>query len=228
MSMDAFGQWVAHQDPFAYALYASETREEFLLAAERLLLRAVQRMEQSRSTYSGLGEVALSVMIKESLGNLVDARNEEHHNGHADLQIKHPRNLGYRHITECKLWMGPKWHVEGMVQLIGGWSPKEGKHLTGYATGREVRVMCLAFFVNRKRMDFLLKRLKLKLAEVLSPRLVKAPEDHPDLEGAFISVHRHSTDRELGIVHLGCNLWEEGAEDLSSDDEQEELELLPA
>lgn len=222
--MESFGQWVAHRDPFVMALYESGTREEFLLAAERVILGAVQRMEQSRAAYSKLGEVALSVMLKEILGNLVDARNEEHHNGHADLQIKHPRGLNFRHITECKIWLGLKWHVEGMVQLIGGWSSKEGKRLTGYATGREGRVMCLAFFVDRKRMDFLLKRLRVKLASVGSPKILKPAEDHPGLEGAFISLHRHATDKELGIVHLGCNLWEEGAGDFSTQDEQEELE----
>lgn len=207
--MSAIG-WFFHVQtvsPFAKALYVSGTREAFLDAAECLIERVVHRMESSRATYRKLDEPDLSKLVVELLGELVPSESEAHQNGHVDVTIRHPRNLGFRHITECKIWNGGKRHRDGMRQLLG------------YTTGRELRAMCLTFFIRHKRMAFLLQRLRGELELAPDPPSKGPSEDHPFLKGAFVTRHEHSSGSELGIVHVGCHLWEEGTEDLGEDED---------
>lgn len=202
--------WLLHVrsiNPLAERLFNSTSREAFLDAAEQLMERVVQRMEGSRSTYRKLDEPDLSKIIVELLGELVPCASEAHQNGHVDVTIRHPRGKGYTHITECKIWNGGRWHRGGMQQLLG------------YATGREGRAMSLAFFVRHKRMVFLLERLRKQLGSASDPPLLGPPEDHPYIAGAFVTRHEHTSGHSLGIVHLGCSLWEDGAEDLGEGEE---------
>jgi hypothetical protein len=202
--------WLLHVrsvNPLAEQLYVSDSREAFLDACESLIERVVHRMEASRATYRKLGEVDLSKLIVELLGELVLSESEAHQNGHVDITIRHPRGKGYRHITECKIWDGGGWHRAGMLQLLG------------YATGREGRAMSLAFFIRHKRMVFLMERLRKQLEASNDPPLVGATEQHVLLEGAFVTRHTHASGAPLGIVHLGCHLWEEGEEDQGEEDE---------
>jgi hypothetical protein len=183
----------------AEQLFLSENRESFLDTAERLVHRVVQRMESSRSTFSGLSEPQLSNLMKELLGELVPAQAESHQNGHVDLTIWHPRGLGFNHITECKIWKGEAWHRKGMLQLLH------------YATGREGRTLCLAFFIKHKNMVTLLQKLRVALDSGGEPPPIRPSEDHLILAGAFVSWHEHRSGAELGVVHLGCHLWLESA-----------------
>lgn len=107
MSAEAWVQHVQSINPYAKDLFVSDSRDAFLDAAEHLVARVVQRMETSRSTYQGLHEPPLSNLMRELLGELVPAEAEAHQNGHVDLTISHPRGLGFRHITECKIWKSP-------------------------------------------------------------------------------------------------------------------------
>ncbi|MDP2315086.1 MAG: hypothetical protein Q8P41_19460 [Pseudomonadota bacterium] len=202
--------WLLHVrsiNPLAERLYESGSREAFLDASERLLERVVQRMEGSRSTYRKLDEPDLSKLIVELLGELVPCESEAHQNGHVDVTIRHPRGKGFRHITECKIWNGGRWHRAGMQQLLG------------YATGREGRAMSLAFFVRHKRMVFLMDRLRRQLGPANDPVLLGEAEDHVAIPGAFVTRHEHASGSTLRIVHLGCSLWEEGVEDLGEDED---------
>lgn len=200
MSADDWLRHIRSINPYAEALYVSDSREAFLDAAERLIARVVHRMESSRSTYRKLGEIDLSQLITDLLGELVPATPETRQNGHVDVTISHPRCLEFKHLTECKIWDGPAWHQEGMTQLLG------------YATGREGRVLCLAFFIRHKGMVVLLNRLREQLGPEAAPPALGPAEDHPLLSGAFITRHQHSSGAELRIVHLGCHLWQEGNE----------------
>jgi hypothetical protein len=186
--------WLGHLrrlNPYAEKLFLSQTREEFLDAAEHMIERQVQRMEQRRDTYRKLGEVDLSKLLVELLGDLVPAEAEADQNGHVDVLIKHPRGLGFRHLTECKIWNGVDWH----------------------RSGREGRTMCLAFFVRHRRMKFLLERLRRNLASAESPAMIGPSEDHPFLTYAFTTHHEHPSGALLGIVHAGCHLWQDGTEE---------------
>lgn len=207
MSATAWFHHVQSVNPYAKELYLSNNREDFLDAAERLMQRVVERMEANRSTYRRLDEPALSHLITDLLGELVPSRPEARTNGHVDVTIWHPRNLGYHHLTECKIWNGATWHREGMNQVLG------------YATGREGRVMCLAFFVRHKRMEFLLRRLRTQLDSATDPAPIGPSEAHPFLNGAFVTLHAHASGTPLKLVHLGCYLWEEGAENLGDGEE---------
>ena len=199
MSAEAWLQHVRSVNPFAEQLFSSGNRDGFLEAAERLVHRVVQRMESSRATFAGLSEPQLSNLMKELLGELVPAEAESHQNGHVDLIIRHPLGLGFNHITECKIWDGEAWHREGMLQLLN------------YATGREGRALCLAFFIKHKKMVALLAKLRVALDAGGEPPPIRPSEDHLVLAGAFVSWHEHPSGAELGVVHLGCHLWLESA-----------------
>lgn len=207
MSASGWFHHVQQVAPHAKELYVSSTREAFLDAAERLLERVVGRMEANRATYRSLDEQALSHLITDLLGDLVPSKPEARTNGHVDVTIWHPRNLGFQHLTECKIWNGGNWHREGMRQVMG------------YSTGQEGRAMCLAFFVRHKRMTFLLGRLRTQLATAVDPASTGASEDHPFLQDAFVTPHSHASGRPLKLVHYGCYLWEEGVEDLGDVEE---------
>lgn len=194
-------------NPLAKDLYASNTREEFLDAAERLLERVVGQMEADRATFRQLDEPGLTHLMPRLLGDLVPSKPETHTNGHVDVTIWHPRNLGFHYLVEGKIWRGGRWHRDGMRQVLG------------YATGREGRVMCLAFFIRHKRMNFLLTRLRAQLATATDPASTGPSEDHPFLLAAFMTPHLHSSELPLKLVHYGCYLWEEGVEDLGEDEE---------
>lgn len=196
MSADAFLMHVQRINPFAAQLFRSDGLDAFLDAAERLIERVVRRMEASRGTYRKLSEPDLSNLMKDLLGELVPAAAEAHQNGHVDLTIFHPNGLDFRHITECKIWDGQEWHRAGMHQLLD------------YATGREGRTLCLAFFVKTKGMVAMLKRLRVELDAGGVPPVLRPCGDHPFLAGAFVSFHVHPSGAELGIVHLGCHLYE--------------------
>jgi hypothetical protein len=207
MSADAWYHHVLSINPMPRALFESETVDEFLDAAEHLLGLVVGKMESSRATYRKLAEPDLSNLVVQLLGDLVPASAEAHTNGHVDVTIRHPRNLGYKHITECKIWNGERWHREGMHQLVH------------YATGTERRTMCLAFFVRHKRMAFLLARLRTGMGASSDPPVTGPVEDHPFLSAAFVSVHEHGSGRPLRIVHYGCHLWDDTVEDAGDKEE---------
>lgn len=200
--------WLAHIhsiNPHAHALYVSASRGEFLDAAERLIQRVVERMEGSRATYRKLDERDLSKLVAELLGELVPSEAESHSNGHVDVTIRHPRGLGFSHITECKIWNGASWHREGMKQVLH------------YVTGHEVRALCLVFFIRHKRMKFLLERLRHELLPPSEPLVAGEITDHHFLPWGFVTPHEHSSGSELSLVHYGCYLWEEGEEDLGEE-----------
>lgn len=79
--------------------------------------------------------------------------------------------------------------------------------LLTYATGREGRTLCLAFFIHHKGMVDVLKKLRVGLDQDGDPPPLRPSEDHPHLAGAFVSWHEHPSGAEIGIVHLGCHLW---------------------
>lgn len=193
-------QWMAELErllPGYRALWFSETQEDFIDACERLVSDAVRRLEKGRSTYRKLGERDLSRILVELLGEPT-AAGERDQNGHVDVQILHPRSLGFAHLTECKIWGGAATHRGGMRQLIH------------YATGRERRVLLLSFFIHHKRMVFLLERLHEELDAGGEPATTAPCAPHPTLGmGAFISQHEHPSGASLQITHLGCFLFEE-------------------
>jgi hypothetical protein len=154
-------------------------------------------MEANRATCRKLDEPDLSHLLKELLGELVPAEAEAHQNGHVDVTISHPRGLGFKHITECKIWRGAAWHRQGMTQVLG------------YATGREERVMVLAFFIHHRGMVKLLAKLREQIEQGGEPGCVRPGQDHPQISGAYLTWHAHPSGSEMGIVHFGCHLWQE-------------------
>jgi len=92
------------------------------------------------------------------------------------------------------------------------------RQLLRYATGREGRTLCLAFFIRHKRMVYLLDRLRAQLGPAADPPALGLAVDHRILPGAFLTLHEHASGSRLGIVHAGCYLWEEGIEDLGEGD----------
>lgn len=194
MSAKEWAAAVERAVPHFKRLFFSQSRDQFILACEHMIGDLVRRMEGRRSTYRQLGEADLSKMMVELLGEAVAAA-ERDQNGHVDITIHHPRGLGFVYLTECKIWNGAKVHRDGMAQVMG------------YATGREGRVMVLAFFVTHKRMVYLLERLRDELDAGGLPTSIRASEVHPFLlNGAFVSHHEHGSGAALSITHLGCFL----------------------
>lgn len=200
-------QMVEHMrriNPTAVQIWESGTLDEFITAVERHIDAKVRRMESARAQYGQHDERGLSTALAHLLGECISAGAEEHMNGHADLVIRHDHGHPWVYIVECKIWRGWEWHQSGMGQVIR------------YATGRDRRVMVLAFFRDEKRMYFLLDRLRQDVEQgVEHPVIVTPPEPlttpHPFIQGAFISRHWHTSQAVLEIAHVGCDLFSDGS-----------------
>lgn len=196
MAADVWLEELKKVAPHYTRAFTSETREEFIQACEDQLHDVVRRMEGRRATYRKLDERDLSKLLAELIGPAW-ASAESDQNGHVDLTLKHPRNLGFVHLTECKIWTGESKHRGGMEQLLR------------YATGREGRMLMLSFFIKEQRMVAVLESLHQSLDKGGKPPVIRPCAPHPRLGfGAFISHHEHGSGAPLEITHMGCWLFE--------------------
>ena len=123
------------QSPEHLDLFASLSDDEFQSAFDSLLGKALAGLEESKKGFQSLDEPTLSAVLR--LAMLVPGLSvalEQHSNGHADLTFESYRlGIARRILGEAKIYDGPKYHIDGVGQLLG------------YMTGRELRGLMVVY-----------------------------------------------------------------------------------
>lgn len=192
----AYIETIRSKAPEYLDLLTSSTEEEFELAFEAILERAVERLEQNSRNFKSLGEVSLSAALAMAL-NIpgLTVTQETHSNGHVDLTIVADHCVpARRKLGEAKIYHGPAYHFEGLNQL-----------LTRYTTGREGGGLLIVYF-QCANIAGLIQELRNRM-DIDLPSQQQGPTMDHRLRWAFRSSHAHSSGEQVAIAHIGCNLY---------------------
>ena len=182
------------QSPEHLDLFASLSDDDFQTAFDSLLGKALAGLEESKKGFQTLEEPALSAVLR--LAMLVPGLSvtlEQHSNGHADLTIESYRlGIARRILGEAKIHDGPKYHIDGVKQLLG------------YMTGRELRGL-IVVYMRKASGSLLMKKVRDTMDAELPEQQQGTTTAHP-LKWAFDSRHSHSCGDTVRISHVACNL----------------------
>ena len=191
----AYMELVERKAPAYVALLTARTDEEFEEAFIALLEPAVTQLERNAKNFKDLDEVGLSAVLAAALmipG--LDVQQEAHSNGHVDLTVVadhcHPVR---RKLGEAKLYDGPEYHVDGLVQL-----------LQRYTTGRE-GIGLLIEYCRQPNIKAKIDKVRARMDKDL-PAEQQGPTRDMAQKWWFRSTHRHSSGEDLDVSHVGCNL----------------------
>lgn len=191
---DLTGQMRQHS-PEHLDLFASLSHDEFQIAFDSLLGKALAGLEESKKGFQSLDEPALSAVLR--LAMLVPGLSvalEQHSNGHADLTIESYRlGIARRILGEAKIHDGPKYHIDGVKQLLG------------YMTGRELRGLMVVYM--RKANGSVLMNKVRDTMDADKPKDQQGETTSHPLKWAFDSTHLHSSGDMMRISHVACNLY---------------------
>ncbi|WP_321875944.1 hypothetical protein [Burkholderia cenocepacia] len=175
-------------------LFAALSDDDFQIAFDSLLGKALAGMEESKNNFQLLGEPALSAVLR--LAMLVPGLSvslEQHSNGHADLTFESYRlGIARRIVGEAKIHDGPRYHIAGIKQLLG------------YMTGREIRGL-MVVYMRKPNGAILMKNVRETMDAELPEMQLGPTKMHP-LKWAFDSLHSHSSGDSTRISHVTCNL----------------------
>lgn len=187
------------QSPEHLDVFASLSDDEFQVAFDSLLNKALAGLEESKKGFQSLDEPTLSAVLR--LAMLVPGLSvslEQHSNGHADLTFESYRlGMARRILGEAKIHDGPKYHIDGVKQLLG------------YMTGRELRGL-MVVYMRKASGSVLMKKVRDTMDEdkpadqqgLTTPHLLK---------WAFDSNHLHSCGDNIRVSHVACNLHVDGS-----------------
>lgn len=186
------------QSPEHLDLFASLTDDEFQIAFDSLLGKALAGLEESKKGFQSLDEPALSAVLR--LAMLVPGLSvalEQHSNGHADLTFESYRlGIARRILGEAKIYDGPKYHIDGVGQLLG------------YMTGRELRGL-MVVYMRKANGSVLMKKIRDTMDGVKPGNQQGITTSHL-LKWAFDSSHLHTCGDNVRISHVACNLYVDG------------------
>jgi len=186
------------QSPEHLDLFASLTDDEFQIAFDSLLGKALAGLEESKKGFQSLDEPALSAVLR--LAMLVPGLSvalEQHSNGHADLTFESYRlGIARRILGEAKIYDGPKYHIDGVGQLLG------------YMTGRELRGL-MVVYMRKANGSVLMKKIRNTMDGVKPGNQQGITTSHL-LKWAFDSSHLHTCGDNVRISHVACNLYVDG------------------
>lgn len=186
------------QSPEHLDLFASLSDDDFQIAFDSLLSKALAGLEESKKGFQSLDEPALSAILR--LAMLVPGLSvtlEQHSNGHADLTFESYRlGIARRILGEAKIHHGPKNHIDGVGQLLG------------YMTGRELRGL-IVIYMRKANGSTLMKNIR-DTMDGDKPENQQGPTTSHPLKWAFDSNHLHSCGENIRVSHVACNLYVEG------------------
>jgi hypothetical protein len=186
------------QSPEHLDLFASLTDDEFQIAFDSLLGKALAGLEESKKGFQSLDEPALSAVLR--LAMLVPGLSvalEQHSNGHADLTFESYRlGIARRILGEAKIYDGPKYHIDGVGQLLG------------YMTGRELRGL-MVVYMRKANGSVLMKKIR-DTMDGDKPGDQQGITTSHLLKWAFDSCHLHTCGDNVRISHVACNLYVDG------------------
>lgn len=177
-------------------LLTAETDAEFEHAFDAVLEKAIIHLETNSENYESLDEEGFSAALAGALTIPgLTVTQESNSNGHVDLTIEADQCLpARRKLAEAKMYKGPKYHLEGLKQL-----------LSRYTTGRECRRL-LIVYVQKEDITGLIQKLRERMDEERPMNQQGQTVDHV-LKWSFISTHTHSCGENLQVGHVGCNLY---------------------
>jgi hypothetical protein len=178
-------------------LFTATNEEEFDAALLPLIERAVSDLESKKTLFETLGEVALSGVLGMgiSVPGLVLVTQETHSNGHVDLTICAERCVPVRkRLVEAKIYDGAEYHLKGLKQLFAR-----------YMTGREGGGILFVYF-RSPNIAGLMKKIRKRMDDEL-PLGQQGETTKHTLKWSFCSVHAHSCGENIGVSHIGCNLY---------------------
>lgn len=187
-----FGLFEAH-NPNLFELLRAQTEDAFIDATENAVERAMRTIESGAKLYSKLQERGLSLLLVDFLNmSGYHATAERYVNGHVDVVIEHTFAGRWKYLGECKIHRGYRYHIDGCQQLLG------------YCTGRERRAFCLDFF-DKPGMYQKLAELRKEMDKELPHEQIAPSVDHK-ITGAFVTGHKHPSERNVELLHLGCSV----------------------
>jgi len=189
---------IERKAPEYHDLLTAETVAEFESAFDALMQKAVARLETNKSNLATLDEVGLSAFLAAALSVPgLSVVQEAHSNGHVDLTIDADHCVpARRKLGEAKIYRGPEYHIQGLVQLLGP-----------YTTGREARGL-LVVYVRKKNIASLVKKLRDALDDE-HPCKQQGDTAPYALKWSFLSRHSLSSGDLHEVSHIGCNLYAE-------------------
>jgi hypothetical protein len=175
-------------------LFASLSDDDFQMAFDSLLGKALSGLEESKNNFKSLDEPGLSAVLR--LAMLVPGLSvtlEQYSNGHADLTFdSYCLGIARRIIGEAKIYNGPQYHINGIKQLLG------------YMTGREIRGL-MVVYMRKANGSTLMKHVR-ETIDAGQPENQVGPTTSNPLKWAFDSHHHHSSGDSARISHVTCNL----------------------
>ena len=197
-SAAALVERIERKAPEYLDLFTAETEAEFERAFDSLMQKSVTLLEANKKNLASLDEEGLSAFLGAALSVPgLSVVQEAHSNGHVDLIIDADHCLpARRKLGEAKIYRGPKYHVQGLVQLLGR-----------YTTGREARGL-LIVYVRTKNISGLVKKLRDKL-DADKPCKQQGKTSPYALKWSFLSRHSLSSGDVHEVSHVGCNLCAE-------------------
>lgn len=182
--------------PLMPLLDPRSTAEQQEDALEALIDDGVRWLEDNANNLTADKEDGLSTTLagKISVPGLLRADRERNINGHVDIVIEvesvRPQR---RWLAEAKCWDGPKYHVDGLTQLLG-YTPGRGR--SAYV------------FDYVRKPDIATKWAGLRLHLETTP-LPGQLGGCTVLAGdwRFESKHLHTSGKEIRVVHIGVNLF---------------------
>lgn len=176
-------------------LFASLSDDQFQQTFDFLLAKALAAMEENKKLFEGKEEPEISAGLKLAMmAPGLSVRTEEHSNGHADLTFEsYQLGIARRILGEAKIYDGPKYHIEGVGQLLG------------YMTGREVRGL-MVVYMRKTNGAGLMKKIQ-DTMDNDQPENQQGPTKPHPLKWAFDSNHLHSSGENIRISHVACNLY---------------------
>jgi hypothetical protein len=180
----------AHRD-----LITARTRAEFDDALAAIVQESIQSLQRSSRELAPLGENGLSTVLAMALNSTeaLKVTREENSNGHADFTFRAPLcrpprvTLGEAKIFECY-----SYHEKGLQQLMR------------YCTGTEGRAL-LIVYVKKPDIEGHFARLRNRMDEQCPCSQEGVCLEH-SAHWSFLSIHKHSSGRQIEVWHVGCNL----------------------
>ncbi|MFJ2995690.1 hypothetical protein [Pandoraea sp. NPDC087047] len=182
--------------PGLRGILEADNSEEFDQYLEQYIEQCVSVMEAEAHYLNGDCEEKLSAYLAASLRHPgLCVQRESYSNGRVDLTIRQEGVIGgQQRLAEAKIYNGPVYHVKALEQLIKRYST--GRMRTGYVFE----------YVKKKGIATLVQGLR-EHADKNKPLDQYGDTAAHGMKWAYESMHIHSSDDRLRVVHVGVNLF---------------------
>lgn len=194
-SADTMLTWVQRYPRLAVLIDPAINDEAFDCVVESFLDEAIRFLEDNANLYGSLSEEQLTGIIDAVMRrDGIRVGREMNVNGHVDLCIEFDLSLSpKRRLGEAKCWGGSKRHADGIAQLIG------------YMTGREGS----GYVIDYIKQDGIATKwsdLRTYL-DTHRPAHQEADSQPGASAWSLQTRHTHPSAMSVRIVHYGVNLF---------------------